>query len=126
MRELHQAAGHAVDPGVRIHDEHHRLGSWKTRNRLSDEIRRTRKVENVDALPLMRSVQEGRVHGVMVRLLFLLEVAHRSAGIDRTLAADFTGVKQKGFGKSGFPARARASEQNVVNVGGTKVGHGRI
>jgi hypothetical protein len=58
VRQLHQEAAHAVDPDLRIHDQHHRLRSGKTCDRLSDEIRRTREVENVDALPLMRGVQE--------------------------------------------------------------------
>jgi hypothetical protein len=93
VRQLHQESAHAVDPHLRIHDEHHRLGSGKAGDRLSDEIRRARKVENVDALPLMRGVQERRVHGIVVRLLLFLEVTHRSAGVDGPLAADLTSVK---------------------------------
>ena len=124
--ELQQAPGHAVDPTLRVHHEHHRLGGGKAGNRLSYEIRRTRKVENVDALPLVSCMQERRVHGVVVRLLFFLEVASRGARVDVALATDFASAKQEGFGQGGFSARARAGEENVVKVGGVEVGHGPI
>ncbi len=74
----------------------------------------------------MAGMQERRVHGVVVRLLFLLEVAGRGAGVDVALATDFTGAEQKGFGEGGFSARARAGEENVVEVCGVEIGHGRL
>jgi hypothetical protein len=123
VRELHHAPAHAVDAGLRIHDDHHGLGGGQTSNGLADQVGCTGQVEQVDSLSEVPRVQERGIHGVVMLPLLLLEITRAGARFHGSFAARLTGPEQQGFGEGGLAAGSRTGEEDVVDVGSPVCGH---
>ncbi len=120
---LHHPHGHQFDAVLRVDDDRRGLHRRQRGQRLAEEIRVARRVEQVDARIAEAEMGAGELDRMPVRLLQRVVVAHGGAAFDRAGTADRPGSCHQCFDQCGFPAATVAHQGHGANILGTMPGH---
>jgi hypothetical protein len=111
---------HAAD-----HD-HRRVRHAQRAERLADEIRRPRAVDDVQLAAQPFLGQHRGVDRLVVLLLVRMEIRDRVALLDRPRAADFSGAHQHRLTEQRLSGRGVAGDSKVADVGSAEVFHNEL
>ena len=114
---VHHAHGHRLDAVDGADDDGRGLHRLQRRQRLADEIRRARRVDEVHARAGMAQVHHGRVQRVLHAPLQRVEVADRAAALQRARRGDHAGAVQQRFGQAGLAGGRRADQRQRSDLG---------
>ena len=118
----HHAHGHGVDavdlPSGRVDHHGGGLHRFERRQRLADEIRGTRGVDEVDACAGVLQVHQCGVQRVRHLALERIEVAHRRPTLEAACGADHAAAQQQGLGQAGLATALWADECERADAGG--------
>jgi hypothetical protein len=113
LEEAPRVEHHAV---VGVDDEDGAVGGVETAQRLGDEIRIARRVDDVEGLALPLAVQERGVDGVAALPLVVGEVGDGVLVLHRPLAVDHLGGEQDRLGQRSLAGTAVAHQRDIPGV----------
>ena len=122
---LHHAHGHRLDAVDGADDDGRGFHRLQRRQRLADEVRRTRRVDEMHARAGMLQVHHGRVQRMLHAPFQRIEVADGAAAVQRARRGDRAGLQQQRFGQAGL-AGCRRSDQGQGANAGDGIGGGAV
>ena len=120
---VHRPAGHQFDAGGGVDDHHGGLHGRQHAQRPPGEIRRTRRVDQVDVGAVVLEMAKRDIGGILQALLFGAVVAHRGAAFDAAGRLDRAGSRQQLLGQHGLAGAGMAEENDVADGSGGWMGH---
>jgi hypothetical protein len=124
-RVLHHAHRHRLDAGGGADDDGRRLDGFERGQRLSDEVRRPRGVDEVDAGVGVPQVHHRGIQRMLQAALEGVVVADRGASLQAARSADHAGLDEHGFGQGGLSCRGRPDEREGSDAGNLRGTGGR-
>ncbi len=110
---LPEALGVDLDAGDGVHDDHGRVDDPERGQRVGDEARVARRVDQVDLAVVKVDRGDRRVDRHLALLLVRLVVADRRPLDDRAQAVDLPGLEQDRLGEAGLATAAVPDEGDV-------------
>ena len=105
-----------LDAGVGVDRDQRRVDRPQSADRLADEIRVARRVDDVESFAGMIEVNDRRFDRMLVMLFFFVEVADAGAVIDAGLAAHGARLHQQMVDERGLARRAVSTNRDVANI----------
>ena len=119
---LHHAHRHRLDAGRCVDDDGGGLDGLQGRQRLPEEIRRTRGVDQVREDVAVFEVQQRRVEGTQGPLFQRVVVRDGTAPLDAAGCAHRPGLPQQGFGQAGLACGTGPDEGHGAARGDVAIG----
>jgi hypothetical protein len=113
------------DAGVCVDDDGGGVDGPQRADRLTDEVRIARRVDDVEAFAGVFEVNQTRFDRILMLLLLLVEVANARPVIHAHGMRDRAGKRQKLIGQRRLTGGAVAAKGNVADVFDLGFGHGR-
>ncbi len=124
-RPLEHAVGGELHAGLGVHHDHRGLDRGERADRLPHEVRRPRRVDQVNMGVLPGKIDDGGVERVPVLLLERVEIADGVAPLDAAGRGDRPGPGKQRLGERGFPRAGVADERNGADGFGRIFGHAK-
>jgi hypothetical protein len=108
---------------LRIDHHQGRVHGRERANRLSGEVGKARRIDQMDQHPLPGKTRQRCIQRVAKLLLLRIEIANRAALFDGAPAADGAGCGEQAFGKRRLAGGTVADESDSAKVTGGGLAH---